>query len=417
MLALSLLALVSLAASLPAPQSNAGAGAKADPNTEMWHAGSKIIPQPIRGALGGTILGPQNVPVELQNADSLASPTTDSGQLPNMKWPFAMSRTRLNDGGWARQQNVDSLPIATALAGVNMRLEPGAIRELHWHDVAEWAYVLKGHIRISTLTPEGEIYVGDVSEGDIWYFPAGNPHSLQAKNTTADGAEFLLVFDSGRFTEDNTFLLTDWLAHVPKGVLAQNFGQPVSAFDRIPEKQLYIFQSSPPPEDIDEDRVIPNNTPNPYTYALSKVQGEKKPGGTVKVVDSRTFKVATQISAAEVTVDVGGMRELHWHPTQPEWSFIISGQARMTVFAGSSQARTFDLEAGDVGYVPPSFGHYLVNTGNTPLKFLEIFKTDIFQDISLTQWLALTPAQLVKAHVGFSDEMIASLSREKLEVV
>ncbi|KAJ7170254.1 putative oxalate decarboxylase/oxidase [Mycena crocata] len=380
----------------------------------LWNTNSQgVTPEPIRGSRGGSILGPQNVPLSLQNTDSLAPPSTDSGQVPNMKWSFALSHNRLANGGWARQQNVESLPIATGLAGVNMRLEPGAIRELHWHNTAEWAYMLKGDLRISTVTPDGQVYVGDVTEGDIWYFPAGNPHSLQAKNTTGSGAEFLLRV--GSFSEDSTFLLTDWLAHVPKEVLAQNFGQGVSAFDHIPEKQLYIFPSSPPPEDAAADMVVPNSTPNPYTFALSKVPGVKKPGGSVKVVDSRTFKVAQAISAVEVTVEVGGMRS--WHPTEPEWSFFISGQGRVTVFAASSKARTYDFVAGDVGYVPPSFGHHVVNTGNTTLKFLEIFKSNLFQDISLTQWLALTPPDLVKAHLGFSDETIASLSRVKHEVV
>ena len=81
------------------------------------------------------------------------------------------------------------------------------------------------------------------AEGDLWYFPAGFPHSIQAKNTTTGGAEFLLIFDSGEFSEDSTFLLTDWMAHVPKEVLAKNFGLGgnLAAFDHIPETELYIF--------------------------------------------------------------------------------------------------------------------------------------------------------------------------------
>ncbi|KAJ7185741.1 RmlC-like cupin domain-containing protein [Mycena filopes] len=388
-----------------------------DPNPQLWNPNSKISPEPIRGPLGAPIIGPKNGQLALQNADSLAPPSTDSGQVPNMKWSYSMSHNRLANGGWARQANIHS-PLADYPVGVNMRLEAGAIRQgplLHWHNTAEWAYVLKGDVRITTVTPEGEVYIGDVTAGDIWYMPAGNPHSIQAKNTTNNGAEFLLVFDSGKF--NLTFLLTDWLAHVPKGVLAQNFGQPLTTFDHIPEKQLYIFPSAPPPENPESDMVVPNNTPEPYTFALSKVPGIKKPGGSVKVVDSRTFEVSKTISAVEVTVEVGGMRSLHWHPTEPEWTFYISGQARVTVFAASSKARTFDYVAGDVGYVPPSFGHYVANTGNTTLKFLEIFKSGVFQDISLTQWLALTPPALVKAHLGFSDETIASLSRVKNEVV
>ncbi|KAJ7717635.1 putative oxalate decarboxylase/oxidase [Mycena maculata] len=402
-----LLSIISFSAAAPA----------SDPNGQLWNSDSRITPEPIRGPLGASILGPQNIPVELQNADALASPTTDNGQVPNMKWSFALSHTRLANGGWARQQNVDSMPVATGLAGVNMRLEPGAIRELHWHSTAEWAYMLKGDVRISTVTPDGQVYVGDVTAGDIWYFPSGYPHSLQAKNTTESGAEFLLVFDSGTFSEDSTFLLTDWLSHVPKEVLALNFGLGISAFDHIPAQPLYIFPSSPPPEDVESDLVVPNDTPNPFTFALSNMAGTKKPGGSIKIIDSRAFAVAQEISAVEVTVEVGGMRELHWHPTEPEWTFFISGQARVTIFAASSKARTYNFFAGDVGYVPPSFGHYVENTGSTPLKFLEIFKSNVAQDISLTQWLALTPPDLVKAHLGFSDETIASLSRVKQEVV
>jgi oxalate decarboxylase family bicupin protein len=308
------------------------------------------------------------------------------------------------------------MPVATEIAGVDMRLEAGAVREMHWHNTAEWAYMLKGDIRISTLTPDGEIYLGDVTEGDLWYFPAGQPHSIQAKNTSKDGAEFLLIFDSGSLSEDSTFLLTDWLAHLPKEVIAKNFQVDINAFDHVPSRELYIFPSTPPPENIEDDMVIPNNTPEPYTFALSKVIPTKLEGGSVKVVDSRTFKVSKTIAAAEVTVEVGGMRELHWHPTQAEWAFFISGQARVTAFGAQSNAQTFDFQPGDISYIPPSYGHYVENSGNTTLKFLEIFKSDIFQDISLNQWLALTPPELVKAHLGLSDETISKLSKVKVTV-
>jgi oxalate decarboxylase/phosphoglucose isomerase-like protein (cupin superfamily) len=129
-------------------------------------------------------------------------------------------------------------------------------------------------------------------------------------NTTngKDGSEFLLVFDSGTFSEDSTFLLTDWLAHVPKEVIAKNFQVDLSAFDHIPDRELYIFPGVPPPADVDEDKVIPNNTPEPYTFALSKVKPIQHSGGSMRVVDTRTFKVSKTIAAVEVSVEVGGMR-------------------------------------------------------------------------------------------------------------
>ncbi|KAH7887032.1 putative oxalate decarboxylase/oxidase [Phlebopus sp. FC_14] len=421
---LSTLTILSSALAAPPPSAVSSAPAATptvpyasdDPNYPLWTADSvDITPEPIRNELGATILGPQNTALELQNSDALAPPTTDSGDVDNFKWPFSLSHTRLQTGGWARQQNVNQMPVATAIAGVNMRLEAGAIREMHWHNDGEWAYVLDGYLRISTVTPDGQVYLGDVGPGDLWYFPAGYPHSIQAKNTTADGAEFLLIFDNGSFSEDSTFLLTDWLAHVPKEVIAKNFQVDISAFDHIPSRELYIFPSAPPPEDATSDMVVPNDTLYAYTFAMSKVTPSPAPGGSYKVVDSRTFPAATTICAAEVTVEVGGMR--CWHPTEAEWTYFITGTARITVYASSSNAQTFDFQAGDIAYVPPSFGHYIENTGNSTLKFLEIFRSGLFQDISLNQWLALTPPELVKAHLGLDDATIARLSKVKQEVV
>lgn len=101
------------------------------------------------------------------------------------------------------------LPTSVELAGVNMRLDTGAIRELHWHKEAEWAYVLDGEVRITALDYEGGNFIDDLKKGDLWYFPSGVPHSLQGLGE--NGTEFLLIFDSGSFSEESTFVLTDWL--------------------------------------------------------------------------------------------------------------------------------------------------------------------------------------------------------------
>ena len=68
----------------------------------------------------------------------------------------------------------------------------------------------------------------------------------------------------------------------------------------------------------------------------------------------------------------------------------------MTIFAASGNSRTFDYQAGDIAYISPSVGHFIESTGNTTLKFLEIFKSPVYEDVSLSQWLALTPKQIVQ---------------------
>ena len=62
-------------------------------------------------------------------------------------------------------------------------------------------------------------------------------------------------------------------------------------------------------------------------------------------------------------------------------------------------------------------GHYIENTGNTTLRFLEIFNSDRFEDVALAQWLALTPPALVKQHLHVSDSTIAKFNKTKAVVV
>ena len=131
--------------------------------------------------------------------------------LPNLRFSFDDAHMRLTTGGWTRQVTVRELGISKNVAGVNMRLNAGGVRELHWHKAAEWAYMLYGSARITAIDAEGRNFVDDVGVGDLWYFPSGIPHSIQGLGP--DGAEFLLVFDDGEFDEDNTFLLSDWPAH------------------------------------------------------------------------------------------------------------------------------------------------------------------------------------------------------------
>ncbi|KAF8589808.1 oxalate decarboxylase [Ramaria rubella] len=410
---------VSSTESSSAPASSFTAGLTSDdPNDSLLDQFQSETPEAIRGSLGATVIGPQNVALDRQSPDFLAPPSTDAGSVDNAKWPFSLSHNRLQTGGWARQENIGVMPLAEEMAGVNMRLQAGAIRELHWHATAEWAYVLKGTTRITALTPKGQNYEADVNAGDVWYFPAGIPHSLQATNDTAEGSEFLLVFDSGDFSEDDTFLLTDWMAHIPKEILAKNFKADISAFDHIPAKELYIFPSSPPPPVAQDEVSDPQgHVTTPFSFAWSNSSVTPLAGGSAKVLDSTTFAISQTIAAADITVDVGGMRELHWHPTQAEWSYFISGQARVTIFAANGNARTFNYEPGDVGYVPASNGHYVENIGNDTLHFLEIFKTDQFQDISLNQWLALTPPELVKAHLNIDDATVSLFNKTKQTVV
>jgi oxalate decarboxylase family bicupin protein len=300
---------------------------------------------------------------------------------------------------------VRELPASKELAGVNMRLEEGVIRELHWHKEAEWAYVLEGRVRITALDTEGGSFVDDLEKGDLWYFPPGYPHSLQGLGP--NGTEFLLVFDDGNFSEESTFLLTDWLAHTPKEVISENFRLHPEVFRNIPEKEKYIFRGTVPGS-------INEELPKGPGYKKSKLQFTHKllaqdpinaTGGQARIADSKNFPITKTVAAAHVAIQPGALREMHWHPNADEWSFFIRGRARVTVFAAEGNARTFDYGAGDVGIVPKNMGHFVENlSDDEPLEMLEIFRADQFLDFSLFQWLGETPRRNVRDHLFAQDE-------------
>jgi oxalate decarboxylase len=363
--------------------------------------------------------GPQSTAISSQFPGVFNPPATDVADTPLFWASFNNAPRRTQNGGWARQVTQADFHISESISGVNMRLAAGAIRELHWHLAAEWAIVTYGTCRITVLDPKGRAYVADVKEGDLWYFPAGYPHSLQGLGP--DGAEFILCFDDGKATEFNTLLVTDWLAHTPPDVLAENFGVPAELLSKIPLHDLYIFQSQiPGPIDQVKSaiRSSAGDPPNPFTYSLASGPIAKQTkGGKVQIADSTNFKASATMAAALVTVKPGGLRELHWHPNADEWQYYIKGSAQMTVFNSGPRAVTNNFNPGDIGYIKRSNGHYVKNIGNTDLVFLEVFNTNMFQDVSLSDWLTHSPPALVAAHLNISEDDVAKFPKDSPGVV
>ncbi|HEY2169472.1 MAG TPA: cupin domain-containing protein [Candidatus Angelobacter sp.] len=385
-------------------------------------AGSATAQQPsqVRTDRHATDPGPANKPVDAQNSDSAWPPSTDSKSLvPTFKYPFSLANKRTYEGGWSREVTVRELPVSKTMAGVNMRLTAGGVRELHWHTAGEWAIMLYGAARITAINTEGKSFVADVKKNDLWYFPTGIPHSIQGLGP--DGAEFMLVFDDGEFSESETILLSDSMAHLPPKILAKNFGLAEQALKNLPRQELFIFQTAVPgPLEIDQKAAAGAAGKSSSDFAFRTMEMPptvRTKSGEVRIVDSSKFKVATTVAMAMVTLHPGGLRELHWHPNASEWQYYMAGEGRMTVVATGNKARTMDFQAGDVGYVEKSLLHYIENTGETDLVFLEMFRSNSYQDISLSEWLAHTPPELVAAHLNIDRATLNAIPKEKLVVV
>lgn len=364
--------------------------------------------------------GPQDSGLAGFEPSFLNPPATDVNGMPQVWASFNLAPKRIQNGGWARQITRDDFNISTTIAGVNMRLGPGGVRELHWHQQAEWAVVTYGTCRVTILDQEGRPQVADAKEGDLWYFPAGLPHSLQGLEP--DGTEFVLAFDNGESSEFNTLLLTDWIAHTPPEVLAKNFGVPVEAFKNIPLHNLWIYQSNhpaPPLETVEAQMAAAaGKPPNPFVFPLADRPPDRETkSGTVRIADSSNFLVSTSVASSRVVVKPGGLREMHWHPNADEWAYFLKGTARVTVFNTGPAAMTADFRPGDIGYIKKAFGHYIENTGNTDLVFMEVFRAKRYEEVSLSDWLAHSPVEMVAETLNIDPGVIAQFPKNAPGIV
>ncbi|MBX9688130.1 MAG: cupin domain-containing protein, partial [Candidatus Obscuribacterales bacterium] len=248
--------------------------------------------------------------------------------------------------------------------------------------------------------------------GDVWYFPRGHGHSIQGIGD--EECHFILVFDNGYFSEFATFSLSDWIAQTPKEVLAKEFGMPVSAFDKFPKSEVYIAQG-PVPKALPAYPEPASMNPPPLThrFRLGAKIPEQVAGGTFNLVSQKEFPISSTMSGAILKLKPFAIREMHWHPNADEWQYYLKGHARMTVFGSEGRKITRDFEAGDVGYVPMGYGHYIESVGNEECEMLAVFNSGNYEEISLSQWLASNPAYLLQNNLGVPAEIIKGLRKKQ----
>jgi oxalate decarboxylase len=355
----------------------------------------------------------QTTPTTLANKPD---PLLDGDELPTFRFTLEKSEAKVNGGNSAREATVKQLPISKGMAGVSMRLEPGGMRELHWHaTAAEWAFVIEGRCRTTVIDPEGRGETNDFDPGDIWYFPRGHGHSIQCLGNKP--CHFVLVFDNGYFSEFGTFSVSDWIGHTQHRLLAKNLGLPEAAFDKFPKDEVYFARGPIPPEQIQpEHRQVLDPPPISHKFRmLAEKPHSLYSGGREWRVGQDRFPISQTITGVILELEPGGLRELHWHPNADEWQYVISGRVRVTLFGAHGRYREEMLDTGDVGYIPTGYGHSIENDSNDkPARVLIAFNTGHYQAIDLSLWLSANPDYLLAANLGQAESVIDKLPRHRV---
>lgn len=333
-------------------------------------------------------------------SNNVPDPLLAGEQLPTFKFALEKSEGKVIGNSYGKEATVVQLPISKGIAGVSMTLEPGAMRELHWHaTAAEWAFVHAGRVRTTVIDPQGFAQTNDFDPGDVWYFPRGHGHMLECLGN--EPCHFILIFDNGYFSEFGTFSISDWIGHTPRSLLAKNFGLPESAFEGFPKEEVYFARGSAPPEK--PAAPLQGLKPPPLTHRhqfLAQPPHRTFKGGREWRVDSATFPISTTITGVMLDLEPGALRELHWHPTADEWQYVIAGEISVTLFGSHGRYRIEKLERGDVGYIPQGYGHSIENAGTTPCRVLIGFNTGVYASIDLSQWIAGNPTDVLATNFG-----------------
>lgn len=332
--------------------------------------------------------------------NNVPDPLLAGKELPTFKFALEKSQGKVIGSSFGKEATVTQLPISKGIAGVSMRLEPGAMRELHWHaTAAEWAFVIEGRVRTTVIDPQGNAETNDFDVGDVWYFPRGHGHMLECLGATP--CQFILIFDNGYFSEFGTFSITDWIGHAPKALLAKNFGLTEETFDTFPKGEVYFARGAVPPEQPTAPLQGWKLPPETHKYRLlAQTPHRVYAGGREWRVDSTRFPISKTITGVVLDLDAGALRELHWHPNADEWQYIVDGQVNVTLFGSGGRFRVETLEKGDVGYIPQGYGHSIENVGDGPARVLIGLNAGSYESIDLSQWIAGNPADVLATNFG-----------------
>jgi oxalate decarboxylase len=327
------------------------------------------------------------------------------------------SAIKATSGGWAREITTKGLPIATDIAGAHLYLNAGGVREMHWHNAAEWAYILAGHCQVVVVDPEGETEVANYGPGDLWYFPKGHAHSIQTIGS--EPCHAILAFDDGLYGEHGTFGLSDWMSRLEPGLLSQTLGLPSDVISSIPTAEVYIKQGEVIARDGSKAQtlqVLDQERTHRFRLMAQKPRVTSA-GGSIHVASAKEYPISTTFTAVVTRLKPGSVHAPHWHPNANEWHYVAKGRIRVTLFASDKRLATAELAVGDCAYIPRGCGHSVQSIGAEACEIVGVLDSGTYSEALLSDWIAKVPRQLLANNLGLPEKAFATLTQRRSSII
>lgn len=323
---------------------------------------------------------------------------------------------KATSGGWAREVTTRTLPLATGIAGAHLFVNAGGAREMHWHNSAEWAYVVEGHCQVTVVDPEGQLEVVNLAPGDLWFFPKGHSHAIQTLGPAPCHA--ILAFDDGLYSEHGTFGISDWMSRYDAPMLSQALGVSADILSANPKAETYIMQGEVLALDGPQAkaaRALDRDRTHRFPLMAQKPRVSTA-GGQLYVASAKEFPVSSNMTGTVLKLKAGAMHEPHWHTDANEWHYVLKGRTRVTLFAFDKRIAIAELSAGECAYIPANCGHSIQNVGKEDAEVIGVLDSGAYHESSLGDWLAKAPRHLLANNFGLPEAAVANFGRKRMVI-
>lgn len=294
------------------------------------------------------------------------------------------------DGGIRVDVTADQLPLLDGMALATLHLEPGAVREPHWHpNAAELGYCIEGSARMTIVEPGGRPVTMSIEAGDLAYVPPGFIHDIE---NTAGITRFVVCFSHERYEDLN---LSSSLTQMSPRVLRSTFSAAAGAFDWVEPVEDPVFIVGVGAAAGSQ----PEHPAAPYRFELARLEPQvSNAGGSLIMGRADGFPILEGLAMYSLRMAGGAVREPHWHPNAAELNYVIEGSVRLTIVSPGGAVETVDLAKGDISYIPRAYFHHIETLGDDSARLAVFFDHELPSDNGISAALS-----------AYSDPVLAAI--------
>jgi len=310
-----------------------------------------------------------------------------------------------SEAGYRIKATKSVFPILNGMSLYRLFLESKGIREPHWHANAdELGYCLKGEVLVSLYTNGNEREQFLVKAGDAFFIPSGALHDIE--NVGSERCDLILQF-SHEDPED--FGISSTFGEFSDSVLGNTWNVPSATFNAMKRSTKDVFAvlnptAVPVPEQARHASA--------YRYHLEGsnplVEAED---GSARVARKNVWPILKQQALYSLDLKASGMREPHWHPETAELGFVKQGKGRMSILSPNGDVDTYEMNEGDVYFIPKAYPHHIENLGKDTLKLLIFFDQPMPGDIGFTAGVRSYSDEALSSVLGVSPQFFKNLPK------